>query len=63
MKKTYQQPTLYSVIVAAHRHILDGSPVHTVSGNASLNYGGGDSQAARVKEHVNYNVWDDDWNE
>ena len=63
MKKNYQAPVLGSVSVAAHGHILDGgSPVHTLSGNASLNYGGGNNQAARVKE-INYNVWDDDWSE
>ena len=49
------------VRVAAHGHLLNGGSVHTLSGNADLNYGGGNNQAARIKERGDYNVWDDDW--
>lgn len=64
MKKNYIQPATTVVRVAVHGHILDGSPVRSVSsGNVGLNYGGGSNQASRVKEQDNYNVWDDDWSQ
>jgi len=62
MKKNYLTPVLSAVNVAAHGHILDGgSPVHTFNNNAEMNYGGGSTNAARVKQD-DYNVWNDDWN-
>ena len=42
--------------------IICVSPVTTVSNNADLNYGGGNNEAARVKQNA-YSVWDDDWSE
>ena len=60
MKKNYVQPATMVVSVEIESQVLQASRVSTVSGNASLNYGGGNNGAARVKE-VNYDVWGDDW--
>lgn len=60
-KKAYQQPRLHTVIIHIKNHLLDASPVRNVeSGDADINYSGGGSGAARVRQH---NVWDDDWSE
>ena len=61
MKKNYQTPVLHIVNVTAHAHILNNvSPVSKVESNAEINYGGGNSGAARTKD-AGYDVWDDDW--
>lgn len=60
MRRTYLKPALCIVTVAAHGHILDGSPVVTrVQGNAGVDYGGSNSGSARVKESGN--IWDEEW--
>ena len=61
-KKAYQQPALCIVTVEPHAHLLDASPVQTVSTTQTvdINYGGGNAGAARVKG--NSVDWDD-WSE
>ena len=62
MKKIYQQPETTVVNVEPHGHILDDGSVRTLSGNANMNYGGGNNGNARVKDATDaYDVWDDDW--
>lgn len=41
--------------------IMISQSINRISSNANLNYGGGASGSARVKENHSYNVWDDDW--
>ena len=62
MKKiNYVQPATTVVSVEPHAHILNNvSPVSKVESNAEINYGGGNSGAARTKD-AGYDVWDDDW--
>ena len=61
MKKEYMKPE-QRVVKIQHQCIICVSPVTTVSNNADLNYGGGNNEAARVKQNA-YSVWDDDWSE
>ena len=58
MKKSYQTPVMKTVEVKMDSLCgANGSPVHTLGGNASLKYGGGDSGAARGRQG---STWDDD---
>ena len=67
MKKNYLVPEVCIVNVEPHAHILDGSPVRSISSESTgLRYGGGSSTAgnpsARVKDATEaYDVWQDDW--
>ena len=63
MKKHYMNPEVSVVNVEPHAHILDGSPVRSISSESTgLRYGGGSNTSARVKDQGEvYNVWDDDW--
>lgn len=47
--------------VKAESAIMISQSINRISSNANLNYGGGASGSARVKENRSYNVWDDDW--
>ena len=49
--------------VEPHAHILDTSPVKSISSESTgLRYGGGNTGAARVKDATEaYDVWQDDW--
>ena len=62
MKKNYQKPDMMVVRIQHQGHILiDSGTVTTVSsGDADINYGGGNNQAARTK--ANTVDWDD-WSE
>lgn len=63
MKKNYLLPTS-SVVRIQQQRIICTSQSGAISGlssNAELNYGGGNSVSARVREQSSYNVWDDDW--
>ena len=57
MKKTYLQPTMM-VVRLQQQSIICSSPVSRVSGNADLNYYGGGSGPARVRQH-NAVEWED----
>ena len=54
--KKYEQPTMIAVDMMQMCSILAGT-VRKTSGNADLTYGGGGTDAARVKES---NLWDDE---
>ena len=62
MKKNYMKPEQRMVVLQHRTMLLQASPVTSVSNNAEMNYGGGSTGSARVKEN-NYNVWDDNWAE
>ena len=55
-KKEYQKPALRAVTINI-RHQLLNTSVNNVAGNASLNYGGGNSGPARSR---NFSGWDDE---
>ena len=57
MKKTYLQPTMM-VVRLQQQSIICTSPVRSVSGNADLNYDGGGTGPARVRQH-NAMDWED----
>jgi len=59
MKKKYLNPEM--TFVQAESAIMISQSINRISSNANLNYGGGASESARVKENRSYNVWDDDW--
>lgn len=63
MKKNYIQPA--TTVVCVKMENMVAQSVHSLSTNlgedATLNYGGGGSSAARVK--TNTVDWDDDWSE
>ena len=63
MKKNYLIPEVCIVNVEPHAHILDGSPVRSISSESTgLRYGGGSNTSARVKDATEaYDVWQDDW--
>ena len=63
MKKNYLIPEVCIVNVEPHAHILDTSPVKSISSESTgLRYGGGNTGAARVKDATEaYDVWQDDW--
>ena len=63
MKKKYMTPEQRVVELQHNTMLLQASPVTSVNSNAGMNYGGGNSQSARVKEQTDYNVWDNDWSE
>ena len=56
-KKDYQKPAMQAISISLHYHLLEGSPVDTISGNASLNYKGGGSGPARGRGG---DSWDDE---
>lgn len=58
MKKKYNKPTMWIVNIQHKSSILVGSEVKSVDGNASLEWGGGGTEAARTREN---NVWDEEW--
>lgn len=62
MKKNYLIPQI-KVVKVGCANMIAQSIVTNVGGNASLNYGGGGSGAARVREQTNYDVWNDNWSE
>ena len=59
----YVQPA--TTVVSMATETLIAQTVQGVQSNATgIKYGGGSSnQAARVKESVDYNVWNDNWSE
>ncbi len=59
MKKKYLNPGM--TFVQVESTIMISQSINRISSNANLNYGGGASGSARVKENHSYNVWDDDW--
>ena len=60
MKKNYQNPETLVVKVEIESMVASTN-LDKVDGNAITTYGGGSSQAARVKQS-NYDVWGEDWN-
>ena len=57
--QTYKSPALR--IVSVNGANLMTQSVQTLDSNTELQYGGGSSTDARVKEQGAYNVWDDNW--
>ena len=58
MKKTYLQPAMMVVTLQQQGIICTSTSVSRVSGNADLNYDGGGSGPARVRQH-NAMDWED----
>jgi len=62
MKKNYVKPTTTVVEVQIESHLLNQSVIQSVSTNdgVDISYGGGSSQAARVKSNpVDWDDWDE----
>ena len=57
MNKEYMKPAMRVVKLQHQCHILSGSPVNSIGGNAELDYGGGGSGSARARSH---GVWNDE---
>ncbi len=51
MNKEYITPAMRVVRIQHQCHILSGSPVNSIDGNAELNYGGGGSGPARARSN------------
>ena len=58
MKRTYLTPSM-TVVKLQHSGIICVSQVHTLTGNADLNYGGAGDVDARTKESSS--LWDEVW--
>lgn len=62
-KMNYVQPAT-TVVSVATETLVAQTQVQNVQSNATgIGYGGGNSSSARVKESVDYNVWNDNWSE
>ena len=60
MKKTYWQPTMMVVRLQQQSIICTSNSVSSVNSNADMDYGGGGSGPARVRQHSGID-WDDEW--
>ena len=60
MKKTYLQPTMMVVRLLQQSIICTSNSVSSVNSNADMDYGGGGSGPARVRQHSGID-WDDEW--
>ena len=58
MKKTYSTPTIEVVKLQQQGIICTSNDVSRVNSNADLDYGGGSSESARVRQHSGID-WDD----
>ena len=58
MRREYSKPTMIEVKLQ-HSGIICVSQVHTLTGNADLNYGGAGDVDARTKESSS--LWDEVW--
>ena len=60
MKKNYIKPITTVVRIESETQLLSGSqPVSAVESNADISYGGGSTQAARVKGNtVDWDNWE-----
>lgn len=59
MFKEYTNPAMRVVRIQHQCHILSGSPVNSISGNANLDYGGGGSGSARARSNDGID-WDEE---
>ena len=59
MKTTYLKPTMM-VVTLQQQGIICTSDLNRVNSNADLNYDGGGSGPARVRQH-NAVDWEDEW--